>query len=129
MDETVSSMEPKGSEVAKGERGGAPDLGARITRLRRARRWSRSMLAEKLGVSRDRVSKWERGENVPPLKVLLAMSGVLGLSLDELVKGEPAADLGWDVEEWNELARGLVGLVALLRRLGILEDDEVEDWR
>lgn len=87
------------------------------------------MLAERLGISRERIAKWERGENIPPLRYLLRMRSLMGLSLDELVTGEPASDLGWGAGEWNELARALAGLFGLLRRLGIIEDEEEEDWQ
>lgn len=127
MEETVSNMEPMDAESAKQDLESFPELGRRIVQLRRSRRWSRSELAEKLGVSSSRISKWERGVNVPPLRCLLEMRSVLGLSLDELVTGEPAPDLGWSVGEWTEFAHALVGLIRLLRRLGILEEDE-EDW-
>jgi transcriptional regulator with XRE-family HTH domain len=129
MEEIVLGIEVEETESTNEEAGSEAMLGVRITRLRRARHWSRSMLARKLGVSRERVAKWERGENTPPLKVLLGLRSLMGLSLDELVTGEPAMEVGWSVGEWDELARVLVGLMALLRRLGILEDDEEEDWR
>ncbi len=41
-------------------------------------------LAEKLGVSRQSVSKWENGECMPDSEKLIKLSDVLGISLDEL---------------------------------------------
>jgi transcriptional regulator with XRE-family HTH domain len=67
-------------------------LGRRIADLRMAKAWSRIDLAGELGVSRDRLAKWERGENVPPLDVLVALRRALGVSIDELITGEPAAE-------------------------------------
>ncbi len=45
---------------------------------------SQEELAEQLGVSRQAVSKWETGEASPDLNKLLALSKVLGSSLDTL---------------------------------------------
>jgi transcriptional regulator with XRE-family HTH domain len=66
-------------------------LGGRITDVRIRKDWTQADLARELGVSRDRVSKWERGENAPPLDVLVALRTVLGVSLDELIAGEASA--------------------------------------
>ena len=43
------------------------------------------MLAEKLGVSRQSISKWERAEASPDTDNLIALAQVYGLSLDELL--------------------------------------------
>ena len=42
-------------------------LGGKITELRRQKGWSQENLAEKLGVTRQSVSKWESGASVPDL--------------------------------------------------------------
>ena len=69
------------------------DLGTHIYQLRRARGLSQDDVAEALGVSRQSVSKWENNASVPELEKLLALSGLFGVSLDELVTGDtpPAA--------------------------------------
>ena len=70
------------------------DLGTHIYQLRRARGLSQDDVAEALGVSRQSVSKWENNASVPELEKLLALSGLFGVSLDELVTGDtpPAAE-------------------------------------
>lgn len=47
--------------------------------------FSQSMLADKLSVSREAVSKWLNGESFPRPKLLLQLAGVLSLSFDQLV--------------------------------------------
>jgi transcriptional regulator with XRE-family HTH domain len=79
------------TEPAKSEVGRFGDLGARIARLRSEKGWDRPALARKLGVSRDRLSKWERGENAPPLEILVSLGILLEVTLDELVTGKPWA--------------------------------------
>ncbi|HEV8578741.1 MAG TPA: helix-turn-helix transcriptional regulator [Thermoanaerobaculia bacterium] len=75
----------------QGQRGLLEEVGRRIVRLREKRGWTRADLARRLGVPRGRLAHWERGENTPPLEVLAALRRELGVSLDELVTGEPPA--------------------------------------
>lgn len=66
-------------------------LSERIYRFRRKSGLSQEQLAEKIGVSRQAVSKWESGTSTPELEKLLALSECFQITLDELVK-EDAAD-------------------------------------
>ena len=59
-------------------------LGRRIIALRKARKWQRVHLARRLGVPRSRLAFWERGQNQPPLSMLLALGRVLEVSIEEL---------------------------------------------
>lgn len=55
-----------------------------LYRLRREQSLNQEQLAEKIGVSRQAVSKWETGEASPDLPNLLALADALGVSLDTL---------------------------------------------
>ena len=55
--------------------------------LRKSRGWSQEELGERLGVTRQTVSKWELGATTPELEKLVELSELFGLSIDELVKG------------------------------------------
>ena len=66
-------------------------LSEKIYRFRRERGLSQEQLAEKIGVSRQAVSKWESGASTPELEKLLALSACFGVTLDALVNDEPAA--------------------------------------
>lgn len=63
----------------------------RLMTLRRAKGWSQEELGERLGVTRQTVSKWELGSTTPELEKLSAMGELFGVSLDELVNGKQAA--------------------------------------
>jgi len=65
----------------------AMELGERIYTLRTARGLSQADLADALEVSRQSISKWETGASVPELDKLLKLSGLFGVTLDELVTG------------------------------------------
>lgn len=57
-------------------------IGARIVSLRQARSWNQFDLADRLGVPRDRLAKWESGCHVPPAEALVLLSSVLEISVD-----------------------------------------------
>lgn len=65
-------------------------LGNRIYRLRTERNLSQGALAERLGVSRQAVSKWENDGAAPELEKLLAAAELFGVTLDQLAAGEEA---------------------------------------
>ncbi len=50
--------------------------------------WSQEVLAEKLNVSRQSVSKWEGAQSTPDLDKILRMSEIFGVSTDYLLKDE-----------------------------------------
>lgn len=62
-------------------------LGERIAYYRGVLGLSQGELAEKLGVSRQAVSKWETDAGLPDLDRLITLSGLYNITLDELVKG------------------------------------------
>ncbi len=60
----------------------------RLYELRKKNGLSQEALAEKLGISRQSVSKWERAESSPDTDNLIALAKLYGVSLDELLLGE-----------------------------------------
>ncbi len=72
-------------------------LADKIIDLRKKNGWSQEELAEKLGVSRQAVSKWEGAQSVPDMTRVLQLSELFGVSTDYLLKdslemAEPAED-------------------------------------
>ncbi len=63
-----------------------------ITELRKAQKWTQAELAEKLNYSDKSVSKWERGDSIPDLKVLSAMAELFGVTLDYFVQENAYAE-------------------------------------
>lgn len=64
------------------------DIALRISQLRKESKLSQEALAEKTGVSRQAVSKWERGESSPDTENLITLSRIFGVTLDELLNGK-----------------------------------------
>ena len=67
------------------------ELKKRLTVLRTERGLSQEELAREVEVTRQTVSKWERGLFAPSTVNLIALGRLYGVSLDELVNGEPPA--------------------------------------
>ena len=63
-------------------------LADKIIDLRKKNGWSQEELAEKLGVSRQAVSKWEGAQSVPDIQRILEMSRLFGVSTDYLLKDD-----------------------------------------
>lgn len=63
-------------------------LADKIMNLRKRNGWSQEELAEKLGVSRQSISKYEGAQSVPDLDKLLKLSEIFGVSTDYLLKDE-----------------------------------------
>ena len=59
----------------------------RLLQYRKDSGLSQEELAEKIGVSRQAVSKWERSEASPDTDNLIRLAEVYGVSLDELLRG------------------------------------------
>ena len=66
--------------------------GAVIRRLREARGMTQAELAEHIGVSGKAVSKWETAKGLPDMTLLKPLSEALGVSVMELVAGQPVAN-------------------------------------
>ena len=70
-------------------------LADRLVALRKERGFSQEELADRLGISRQAVSKWEQALSSPDLDNLVRLAQLYGLPLDELVcvDAPPAAKL------------------------------------
>ena len=64
-------------------------IGKNIMRLRKMANLTQSELAEKLNYSDKSVSKWEQGNGIPDVRILLRLSELFGVTLDELVHEQP----------------------------------------
>ena len=60
-------------------------ISMRIRELRKQAKLSQEMMAEKIGVSRQAITKWETGLGVPDIENLIAIADLFKLSLDELM--------------------------------------------
>lgn len=63
-------------------------IGKFISESRKSKQITQEQLAEKLGVSKNAVSKWERGLNLPDASIMQELCYILEISLNELFAGE-----------------------------------------
>ncbi len=56
--------------------------GTKLAEARRARNMTQMELAEKLGISFQAVSSWERGNTMPDIAKLPEIAEILGVSVD-----------------------------------------------
>lgn len=87
------------------------EIADRLTQIRREKGMSQEELAEKLGVSRQAVSKWERAESAPDTDNLIALAKLYGVTLDELLNADtkpdrPAAPEDDPIDPENPLPKG-----------------------
>ena len=64
------------------------EIANRLVQLRKSNNLSQEALAEKLGISRQAVSKWERAEASPDTDNLILLARLYKVSLDELLRTE-----------------------------------------
>ncbi|MDE7251439.1 MAG: helix-turn-helix transcriptional regulator [Acetatifactor sp.] len=63
-------------------------IGTFLKELRSGKKLTQEQLAEKFGVSRRTVSRWETGSNMPDLDILIEMADYYEVDLRELLDGE-----------------------------------------
>lgn len=63
----------------------AQQVGNKITQLRQDNNLTQDQLADKLYVTRQALSRWERGHAVPPVEMVVELSRIFGVSFDELL--------------------------------------------
>ena len=73
-----------------------------IKRLRREKNITQEKLAEYLNVSIQAVSKWERGETMPDITMILPIASYFNVSTDELLGVDKARDEAKILEYYDE---------------------------
>jgi transcriptional regulator with XRE-family HTH domain len=68
-------------------------IGANISKFRKAVNMTQTELADKLNISYQAVSNWERGISMPDISKLSELSGIFGVSIDDLLENKRAAQL------------------------------------
>ena len=89
------------------------ELGKQIYELRKKANLSQEQLAEKVGVSRQTISKWELGETVPDIKQARVLSQVFGVSLDELTGNDTKEVIYKKVSNTEKLAGLIIKVIKI----------------
>ncbi len=75
------------------------EIANRLVNLRKENGFSQEQLAEKIGVSRQAVSKWERSEASPDTDNIILLARLYNVSLDELLRTEDEIPAAVDMPE------------------------------
>ena len=79
-----------------------------LVHLRKLRRMTQEDVAEKIGVTRQAIAKWEAGETVPDLDRCRLLADLFGVSLDDLANYEAEENLGLDLPPKGKHLFGIV---------------------
>lgn len=87
-------------------------LEEKLRLLRKQNGYSQEELADKLGIARQTVSKWENGQAIPELTGLIALSVLYGVTIDRIVKEDDVCNAALKQKEDADKA----ALIAFLIR-------------
>ncbi len=92
-------------------------IGQRISELRKQNSYSQEYIAEKLGVSRQAVSKWENDTSAPDTYNLIALAELFDVSVEYIATGkkEEPSQVAFPVEQKTEkiTVQKIVGFILL----------------
>ena len=91
-------------------------LGQKISQIRKEKKLSQSDIAKAVGVSRDAISKYERGDIVPSVENAKKMADVLGVNLDYLVSNE---------EQQEVIENSMVRRIKEIQRLSEIDKNTI----
>ena len=79
-----------------------------LTELRKLHNMSQEDLAEKIGVSRQTLSKYETGESLPDIEKCRMLADVFGVSIDDLISYSRDNSMGLNVPPKGKYIFGMV---------------------
>ncbi|MFC5732312.1 helix-turn-helix domain-containing protein [Cytobacillus gottheilii] len=104
-------------------------FGEKLKMERKNKGWSQEELAEQLFVSRQSVSKWENGQNYPSIEIIIRLSDLFEISIDELLRSDEELTEKV-IKDSKQLAHPklkflfdvvfLIGFVFLILKIGII---------
>lgn len=98
--------------------------------LRKQMGLTQEAIAEKLGVSRQAVAKWERGDTMPDIEICIKLADIYGTTVDLLVRNADAEEHIGDGKHifgcTKMNAKGQITLPANCRKVfGLKEGDNI----
>ena len=93
-----------------------------IAKLRKDKGLTQEQLGDKMGVTNKTVSRWETGKYLPPADILLLMSELFDVSINELLTGQRLTD-----EEYKQTAEE--NLTEVIRYSSFTTKDEIDFFK
>ncbi|MGD6856412.1 helix-turn-helix domain-containing protein [Bacillus infantis] len=104
---------------------------------RKNKGWSQEELAEQLFVSRQSVSKWENSQSFPSIEIIIRLSDLFGITIDELLRSDEELKEKV-IKDSKQLAHPklkflfdvvfLVGVLFLIVKIGIILLNKFTGW-
>ena len=95
-------------------------IGSFLKELRKEKNITQEQLAEQLNVSGRTVSRWETGNNMPDISLLVEISELYDVSIPEIINGERKSE-NMNKEEVKEVAKSMSDY-ALAEKEGIIKE-------
>ena len=86
-------------------------IGKFIAKQRKEKKLTQTQLAEQLNITDRAISKWENGKAMPDSSIMLELSNLLGISVNELLEGEKVQQ-----EEYRKVAEE--NLIKMKQKIG-----------
>lgn len=109
-------------------------FGDKLKKEREKKGWSQEYLATKIHVSRQSVSKWETGKNYPNIGVIIDLSDLFGITIDELLRSDRELkekiiqdSKGSTDLNWKSYLLTSLGILMGIMIVSIIKHDEI-DW-
>jgi len=67
-------------------------IGQFLKELRREKSMTQEELGERVGVTNKTISKWENGNYMPPIDILMLLSEIYGVSINDIIAGKRLED-------------------------------------
>jgi len=96
------------------------EIGNKILELRKQNNLSQEQLAEKMGVARQTISKWELGETSPDLEQAKQLSQIFNVCLDELTNNEIKNVLIEKVNNNEKLTISIINILKIILLLVVI---------
>jgi len=94
----------------------AEQIGRQIAALRKAKGLTQNDLSQRLNISFQAVSKWERGETLPDIAILVDLAGILETTVDNILMGGQKAI----AFKGKRTAKDAIEAVSYLQQIGHL---------
>ena len=79
-----------------------------LLEMRKLHNWSQEELAERIGVSRQTLSKYETGESLPDIEKCRMLADLFGVTVDDLIRYEKTDNFGLGVPPKGKHVFGIV---------------------
>ena len=105
------------------------ELKDKLQLLRKQNGYSQEQLADKLGIARQTISKWENGQAVPELSGLISLSNLYGVTIDRIVKEDDECNISLSRNSSMDIDKIIEFLLVAKKSTYASSDNKTESCR